>query len=811
MRILHFAKVGVAACCMMVPLAAVSGEQQDPAAVDTKLLAQYECMLEELRYDLRPKIPSLEDHAQVASILASDALDAQLVTHAVLVESTPEGLASFARQSKAHERLITQLLADTELMQQMLVADGPRTKPDGPAFFGQAMEVYTNIQKASPKAREGVLQRLAVAIALERRGQDPVQRYLHFEKAYLDGELDPGFPTLDTWNLRFVVNGNEGVDELAWGREMLRNYRPDHIYTQNRRSRYTRIVNTNVEYGSQRQRDDRPELTGYQNILMNGGICGRRAFFGQFICRAFGVPVIKRPSRGHGALARWTPEGWVVNLGPRWGSGWTDTLYHNDKAFHASSQARRRADAYLQVARAQWIGLVMGEQRVYGGAGDRKSWNGVALLTQQRIIKESKAVEIGPEGEEFGEADDLTIAEGLLASEIDEDDRKIHYLADGTIEIPVAAYHEVGAKPERFSVMRSFDGGLQAYLGPFGRKGSNVLRGGSHTSSADGCSSYRRIRSAGLGRYPNWGMRVALTPPAGQKPVPELTIDLGHGVTMEFVYIKPGTFVMGGYRERGGRFDCVEVPKREVEITKGYYLGKTEVTEAQFHVLGDNPEAVESIPNPTHPKGLLAINGAEWFCRAATKKTGYAVRLPTEAEWEFAARAGTDTDWFFGNDPAKLGAYAWFKDNARKSLQPVARKQPNPWGLYDMYGNVWEWVADIYEEDYFAKAPRKDPTGPAGRGPQSQIAFTIRVPQAGAYALTARVVTMNYDQTLDVATQASADMVRMTLPFTKGMWQDSEPVIVILQQGENTLAFSRRDPPQYGVALKSFTLKPAAK
>jgi hypothetical protein len=287
-------------------------------AVDAKLVTSYTNQMNQLREELKPKLPDLKNDQQVQQFLASDLLDAKLVKFVVLQEGKPEGLAAFAQKGKEQQLLIDRLLLDTALMKQMLVADGA-TRPEegkniGPAQYGEAMKIYTNINKASQKASEGVLQRLALAIALEyaapSHDHDPVKRYQHFEKAFLDGELHPDFQTLDAWSLRFVVNGNEPDWMLAWGREMLRNYRPDHVLTGKDGWRYSAISRTNVLYGSNRVSQDRDELHAYQNILMNGGICGRRAFFGQFICRAFGNPAIKRPSKAHGALARWTLGIW---------------------------------------------------------------------------------------------------------------------------------------------------------------------------------------------------------------------------------------------------------------------------------------------------------------------------------------------------------------------------------------------------------------------------------------------------------------------------------------------------------------------
>ncbi|MHC4199400.1 MAG: hypothetical protein ACYSU0_05365, partial [Planctomycetota bacterium] len=383
------------------------------------------------------------DELNLRAFLASDELDAQLAKYVVLLESTPRGLAEFAQQGEEQEGLIGRMLADADLMKQMVVADGAR---DGKC--GRAMEIYTAIRNASWKARDGVLQRLALAISLEHAvpvGQrnaksrtdapatvDPVKRYLHFEKAYLGGELDPEFKGLSVWDYRMVIDGYAPDETLAWGRKMLRNYRPDHISNPDYRWRYVGAVRTEVRYGSQDNKYDKPELQFFQNILMNGGVCGRRAFFGRFILRAFGVPTTARPQRGHAALTHWTPDGWVVCLGGGWGVGWTKTRYKKDLDFLANTQARNSEKAFLHVRRAQWIGDVLGEKRTFGlHSGAPAFWNGVALYVQRAIIEEAKAVALAAVGTDIGEANESKVKEAIKAATMTEEDRKTVVGNDG--------------------------------------------------------------------------------------------------------------------------------------------------------------------------------------------------------------------------------------------------------------------------------------------------------------------------------------------------------------------------------------------
>jgi formylglycine-generating enzyme required for sulfatase activity len=790
---------------------------------------RYAEQLESLRIELTAKLPKIDQAKaeEISEFLASDALDAKFAEYVVLLEATPQGLAEFAQQGDEQAALVEKLQANADLMKQMLVADGANAKResrgDGPAQYCQAMKIYTDIQQTSRKSAAGVLQRLAVAISLEHAVPieqanstaqtdapdtiDPVKRYLHYEKAYLDGELDPAFAHLSTWELRMVVDGDEPDETLAWGREMLRNYRPDHIYNSNYGWRYVSIVGTDVKYGSQDVKYDRPELQKYQNILMNGGVCGRRAFFGRFILRAFGIPTTARPSRGHAALVHWTPEGWVVNLGGAWGAGWTSTRYKKDVDFLATTQARNNPEAYLKVKRAQWVGDVLGEKRTYGENEDGipEFWNAVALRTQRAIIEQAKAVTLDALGEDLGEANESTVAEKVIASPVTSQDRKIAYGEDGVISIPAAAYSKPVGNTKDVIAMKSFVGGPQIFLPRFFPQGQTIMRGGTWKNDPNTCTSGTRMLSGGYGKYENWGLRAAVSHTGSSSP-PELTLDLGDGVTMELVYIQPGTFVMGGESKTDGRFECVEVPKHEVEITKGFYLGKYEVTQAQYQaVMGSNPS--KSTKGADCPVDNVGEPDALTFCGKLAELTGLDVRLPTEAQWEYASRAGRDTKWFFGNDPSQIGEYAWFKDNAGAKSHPVGQKKPNPWGLYDIYGNVCERISDKYARNYYATSPTQDPTGPS-QGTMSRLEYKVIAPRAGKYSLTAHVVTANYDQRLKISTNDTDSEIIFEMPFTVGNWQDSKPVTLMLQEGENTLRFWRDQPPQYGLAIKHFTLTP---
>ncbi|HLJ95705.1 MAG TPA: formylglycine-generating enzyme family protein [Gemmataceae bacterium] len=208
----------------------------------------------------------------------------------------------------------------------------------------------------------------------------------------------------------------------------------------------------------------------------------------------------------------------------------------------------------------------------------------------------------------------------------------------------------------------------------------------------------------------------------------------GSDVKFDMVPIPGGTFVMGSPANEAGR-QADEGPEHPVTI-RPFWMGKTEVTWDEYDQYwkqeegakreNQKPEdkAADAVSRPTppyadetfghgregHPVLCITHHAAMEYCRWLSAKTGKIYRLPTEAEWEYAARAGTTTPYFFGSDPKQLGDYAWFAGNAEDVTHEVGKKKPNPWGLYDIYGNVAEWCLDTYKKDYYQSFPNDKPT-----------------------------------------------------------------------------------------------------
>lgn len=220
----------------------------------------------------------------------------------------------------------------------------------------------------------------------------------------------------------------------------------------------------------------------------------------------------------------------------------------------------------------------------------------------------------------------------------------------------------------------------------------------------------------------------------------EHDVDLGNGVKLTLVLIPPGEFMMGSPEaERQVALEAAtaandswaisrisaEAPQHRVKITRPFYLGKYEVTQVQWQaVMGNNPSEFKAPANPVEQvswddvQSFLAKLNAMGTRRVSAAKAARVAldvkyALPTEAQWEYACRAGTAAAFHFGDDWTMPGQYGWFRENSGGSTHPVGRKPPNAWGLHDMHGNVWEWCADWFQERYYATSPIDDPPGPA--------------------------------------------------------------------------------------------------
>jgi sulfatase modifying factor 1 len=231
----------------------------------------------------------------------------------------------------------------------------------------------------------------------------------------------------------------------------------------------------------------------------------------------------------------------------------------------------------------------------------------------------------------------------------------------------------------------------------------------------------------------------------------ELDKTFTNSMGMEFILIPAGKFLMGSPGSEAGRAEN-EGPQREVQITKPFYMGKYEVKVSEFREfvkaaqfktdaeanggayvpVKDKWQRKEGVTwmNPgfsqkdDHPVVCLAWSDAVEYCKWLAKKTGHAYRLPTEAEWEYACRAGSQQAYSFGPDGRELSKFGWYTENSGGKTRPVGQKKPNSWGLFDMHGNAREWCQDWFGK--YAPGPAVDPSGP--------LRSSVRVLRGGSWS-----------------------------------------------------------------------------
>ena len=234
-----------------------------------------------------------------------------------------------------------------------------------------------------------------------------------------------------------------------------------------------------------------------------------------------------------------------------------------------------------------------------------------------------------------------------------------------------------------------------------------------------------------------------------------LTLHLGDGATIEVALVNAGEFMMGSAEGDGD-----ERPVHRTRITRSFYMGVTEVTVGQYRAFlldgGDDSGVVwsselcplrrdetyslsDSEFGQDHAQPMMSVGweGIQAFCQWLSQKTGRTVRLPTEAEWEYACRAGSTTAYCFGDSADALPDYAWCSENAGWRTHPVAQKEPNAWGLYDMHGNVWESCQDGYDSHCYENSAAEDPMVPSDHSERCDL-VQFRVLRGGAWYLPAR-------------------------------------------------------------------------
>jgi formylglycine-generating enzyme required for sulfatase activity len=279
---------------------------------------------------------------------------------------------------------------------------------------------------------------------------------------------------------------------------------------------------------------------------------------------------------------------------------------------------------------------------------------------------------------------------------------------------------EAGVKREVFKAILSQSEALAKQLGLLKIKGKTVKRDTYVAAYAD------IVKELRLGRYVPSRNRSAVI--FANKPV--ITNTLG----MKLKLIPAGTFLMGSHENEQDR--QINETQHEVTISKAFYMQTIEVTQGQWKaMMGTEPwkdqdeNDIFVNEGPNHPAVYLSWDDAIAYCKKLSEKEGRTYRLPTEAEWEYACRAGTTTLWSFGNEKKELGDHAWYEKNTSESYGASlgGLKKPNAFGLYDMHGNVWEWCHDYYERHYYTQSPEKDPTGP--------IQGSFRVLRGGCWLL----------------------------------------------------------------------------
>ena len=276
-----------------------------------------------------------------------------------------------------------------------------------------------------------------------------------------------------------------------------------------------------------------------------------------------------------------------------------------------------------------------------------------------------------------------------------------------------------------------------------------VKRGGDWYFSANKCRvSYRNSNSQHYQTSEN-GLRLVLD-------MPKETFSV-NGVDFDMIEVEGGTFTMGATEEQGSDVSDNEKPAHQVMLSP-YYIGKTEVTQELWEaVMGSNPSFFSG--NKNRPVENVSWDDCQVFINKLNGLTGKSFRLPTEAEWEYAARGGKKSKGYKYSGSNTIDDVAWYDTNSAGTTHPVSSKAPNELGLYDMSGNVWEWCSDWYGKSYYEESPEPNPTGPK--------VGTLRVKRGGDWYFSANKCRVSYRNSNSQHYQTSENGLRLVLDMPK--------------------------------------------
>ena len=229
-----------------------------------------------------------------------------------------------------------------------------------------------------------------------------------------------------------------------------------------------------------------------------------------------------------------------------------------------------------------------------------------------------------------------------------------------------------------------------------------------------------------------------------------------NSIGMEFATIPSGSFKMGGDKHLEQAEDH-ENPIHAVSFSNPFLMGKYVVTQGQWSaVMESNPSA---FTDDLRPVERVSWNDVQAFIAALNNRENiYGYRLPTEAEWEYAARAGSQRAYTFGQEAGALDQYAWYRKNSRNQTHPVGQLEPNAWGLYDMHGNVHEWCQDWFDREYYSRSPSHAP-----RGPEEGLAKSLRGGDWGSGKWYCRCASRSLSSPDRRSNRVGVRLVRMVL------------------------------------------------